>query len=157
MRVTQPPPQPYFPIKFKNRAPLLVAAQKESDVLPAPADQSESVPTILHRDDFVLLTDDIRSWILRIEDISLLEACRKLTLVHFPDGKVLIRRSLGAFERRLDSSIFFRASRDCIVNLSHVKQPRLLEDERIFFLLKDGREVVLSRRQSVLFRKTRGL
>ena len=112
---------------------------------------------MLHRGDFVLLTDDIRSWILRIEDISLLEACQNFTLVHFPDGKLLIRRSLGAFERRLDSSIFFRASRDCIVNLSQVKQPRLLEDESIFFLLKDGREVVLSRRQSVLFRKTRGL
>ncbi len=150
-------PQPYFPINFKNRTPLLVAVQKESEGLPTPADQSESVPTILHRDDFVLLTDDIRSWILRIEDISLLEACQNFTLVHFPDGKLLIRRSLGAFERRLDSSIFFRASRDCIVNLSHVKQPRLLEDESIFFLLKDGREVVFSRRQSVLFRKTRGL
>ena len=40
---------------------------------------------------------------------------------------------------------------------SHVKQPRLLEDESIVFLLKDGKEVVFSRRQSVLFRKIRGL
>ena len=149
--------QTYFPIKFKNRTPLLVAVQKESEGLPTPADQSESVPTILHRDDFVLLTDDIRFLILRIEDISLLEACQNFTHVHFPDGKLLIRRSLRACERRLDSSIFFRASRGCIVNLSYVKQPRFLEDESIVFLLKDGREVVCSRRQSVLFRKTRGL
>ena len=111
----------------------------------------------LRRDDFVLLTDDIKCWIVEIEDISLLEARQNFTLVHFPDGKVLIRRSLGAYERRLDSSVFFRASRGCIVNLSHVKQPRLLEDESISFLLKDGREVVFSRRHSVLFRKTRGL
>jgi two-component system, LytTR family, response regulator len=150
-------PQSYFAIKFKNRTPLLVAVEKESEGLSTPADQSESVPTILHRDDFVLLTDDIRFWILRIEDISLLEACQNFTLVHFPDGKLLIRRSLGTCERRLDSSIFFRASRGCIVNLSHVKQSRLLEDESIFFLLKDGKEVVFSRRQSVLFRKTHGL
>ena len=155
-------PQPYFPIKFKNRTPLLVAVQKESEGLPTPADQSESVPTILRRDDFVLLNDDIKHWIVRIEDISLLEArqnfeelfCHARTV---PDGKLLIRRSLGACERRLDSSIFFRASRGCIVNLSHVKQSRLLEDESISFLLKDGKEVVFSRRQSVLFRKTRGL
>jgi two-component system, LytTR family, response regulator len=147
---------PYFPINLKNRTPLLVG-QKESEGLPTPADQSESVPARFYRDDFVLLTDDIKYWIVRIEDISLLEACRNFTLVHFPHGKLLIRRSLKDCERRLDSSIFFRASRGCIVNLSHVKQPRLLEDESIFFLLKDGREVVLSRRQSVLFRKTRGL
>ena len=45
-------------------------------------------------------------------------------------------------ERRLDNSTFFRASRGCIVNLSHVKQSHLLEDERLSFLLNDGKEVV---------------
>jgi two-component system LytT family response regulator len=94
---------------------------------------------------------------VRIEDISLLEAHRNFTLVHFPHGKLLIRRSLKDCERRLDSSIFLRASRDCIVNLSQVKQPQLLEDERLSFLLNDGKEVVFSRRRSVHFRKTRGL
>ena len=83
---------------------------------------------MFHSNDSVLLTDGIKCWILRIEDISLLEARQDFTLVHFPDGKVLIRRSLGACERMLDSSIFFRASRGCIVNLSQVKQPRLSND-----------------------------
>jgi DNA-binding LytR/AlgR family response regulator len=60
-------------------------------------------------------------------------------------------------ERRLDTSIFFRASRDCIVNLSQVKQARLLQDGGLIFLLKDGKKVLFSRRQSTLFRKIRGL
>jgi hypothetical protein len=38
-----------------------------------------------------------------------------------------------------------------------VKQPQLLEDGGLIFLLKDGQEVVFSRRQSILFRKVRGL
>jgi DNA-binding LytR/AlgR family response regulator len=92
-----------------------------------------------------------------IEDISLLEAHRKFTLVHLPDGKFLVRGSLKDCERRLDSFAFFRASRGCIVNLSHVKQTRSLEDGSLIFILGDGKEVVLSRRQSVLFRKTHGL
>jgi two-component system, LytTR family, response regulator len=91
------------------------------------------------------------------EDISLLEAHRKFTLVHLPDGKFLVRRSLKHCERRLDSSTFFRANSGCIVNLSHVKQSRFLEDGSLIFILRDGKEVVLSRRQSVLFRKTHGL
>ena len=37
-----------------------------------------------------------------------------------------------------------------------MKQSRLSKDRGLIFLLKDGKEVVLSRRQSVLFRKTRG-
>jgi hypothetical protein len=72
-----------------------------------PDESEESLPAIIHRDDFVLLTDDIKYWIVQIEDISLLEAWRNFTLVHFPDGKLLIRRSLGDCERRLDSPSSF--------------------------------------------------
>jgi two-component system LytT family response regulator len=135
-----------------------VAVQKESAGSPTPAMESEeSEPSILLRNDFVLLNDDIKHWIVRIEDISLLEAHQNFTIAHFPNGKVLIRRSLADCERRLDSSMFFRANRDCIVNLSQVKQSRLSKDRGLIFLLKDGKEVVFSRRQSVLFRKIRGL
>ena len=150
--------QPYFPIDFKNRTDVLVSVHKKSEGLPTPAVESEeSEPDILLRNDFVLLNDHIKHWIVRIEDISLLEAHQNFTIAHFPNGKVLIRRSLADCERRLDSSMFFRASRDCIVNLSQVKQSRLSKDRGLIFLLKDGKEVVLSRRQSVLFRKTHGL
>ena len=151
-------PQLYFPINFENRTPVLVAVQKESEGLPTPAVESEeSEPSILHRNDFVLLNDDIKHWIVRIEDISLLEARQNFTLVHFADGKVLIRRSLADCARRLVSSIFFRASRGCIVNLSQVKQPRLSKSGGLSFVLRDGKEVAFSRRQNVLFRTTRGL
>jgi hypothetical protein len=88
--------QSYFPINFENRTPLVVASPERIGGSPTPAAESEeSEPALFHRDDFVLLTDDIKHWIVRIGDISLLEACRNLTLVHFPDGKVLIRRSLA--------------------------------------------------------------
>jgi len=113
---------------------------------------------ILRRDDFVLLTDDIKCWIVEIRDIFLLEAHQNLTLVHFASGKLLIRRTLRHCERRLDPSIFFRANRSCIVNLSRVvKQPRLLKDERLILRLRDGQDVVFSRRQGILFCKTQGL
>jgi DNA-binding LytR/AlgR family response regulator len=85
---------------------------------------------------FVLLTDDPKCWIVRIEDISLLEACWNFTLVHFPNGKLLSRRSLDHCERRLDNSIFFRASRGCIVNLSHVKQLRTQQRRTPHFRFK---------------------
>jgi hypothetical protein len=53
-----------------------VAVQKEAAESPTPAVESEeSEPAILHRNDFVLLNDEIKCWIVRIEDISLLEAC----------------------------------------------------------------------------------
>jgi two-component system, LytTR family, response regulator len=132
----------------------LTEVSKQPDESLAPAGGSE--PVILHRNDFVFLIDDIEMWIGRIGDISLLEACRNMTLVHFPDGKLLIRRSLNHCERRLDRSVFFRASRRCIVNLSHVKCLHVV-DGSLVFLFKDGRNVALSRRQGITFRKTRDL
>ena len=137
-----------------------MAVQKESEGLSTPAVESEeSEPDILLRDDFVLLNDDIKHWIVRIEDISVLEAHQNFTIAHFPDGKASHPALSWDCERRLDSSMFFRASRDFIVNLSQVKQSRLSKDKDrgLIFLLKDGKEVVFSRRQSVLFRETRGL
>jgi two-component system, LytTR family, response regulator len=133
----------------------LVAVRRQSEGPPAPV--FGELASLLHHDDFVLLSDEGKCRLARTKNISILEACRNATLVHFAEDKLLIRRSLGECERRLDSSIFFRASRDCIVNLSQVRQPRLLKNGGLIFLLKDGKEIVFSRRQGVLFRATRGL
>jgi DNA-binding LytR/AlgR family response regulator len=136
---------------------LLPAIQTQGGRPAAPlAEIEESKPHILFRGAFVLLTEDNNCRLARIENISILEAFQNATFVHFDEGKILIQRSLVECERRLDNSIFVRASRDCIVNLSQVKQPRLLKG-RLIFILKDEREVVFSRRQGVLFRALRGL
>jgi DNA-binding LytR/AlgR family response regulator len=137
---------------------LLPAIQTQGGRRAAPlAESEESKPHKISPGAFVLLTDDSKCRLARIESISILEAFQNATFVHFDEGKLFIRRSLVECERRLDNSIFVRASRDCIVNLSQVKQPRLLKDGRLIFILKDEREVVFSRRQSVLFRALRGL
>ena len=110
-------------------------------------------PVRLQRGEFVLISNDIDVWLGRIEDVSLLEACQNRTLVHTPDGKLLIRRTLSDCERRLDRALFCRASRQRIVNLNQVKRLRVLK-VGLVLLLKDGREVPVSRRQSMVFRKT---
>jgi hypothetical protein len=73
-----------FCIDFKKNRTLLMTIQKESEGLPTPAvEREESEPSILHCDDFVLLNDAIKCWIVRIENISLLEAWCNGTLVSF--------------------------------------------------------------------------
>jgi two-component system, LytTR family, response regulator len=111
----------------------------------------------LRLDDFVFLSDNRKCWLIRTADIWLLEACGDHTRIHLPDGTVLVRRLLRDCERRLDSSTFFRATRDCVINLTHVKQTRLLDSSRVLFLLPNGQEVIVSGRQNVLFRKMRAL
>jgi two-component system LytT family response regulator len=136
-------------ISMSLRGPSVTA---EGSSLPA----TKNEPAVFRESDFVLLIDEKdKGWVVKIADIALLEACGNYTRFHFAKGTALIRRSLTDCESRLDSSAFFRATRDRIVNLSHVKQTRGLGRACLSFVLRRGKEVLLSRKQSRIFRKTR--
>jgi DNA-binding LytR/AlgR family response regulator len=111
----------------------------------------------LSNDDFVVLTDNIKCCILRMSDLLRLEAEGNYSRVYWIGSSMLIRRPLRDCEKRLDRSKFFRARRDCIVNLEHVKHTRIVDLMRYVFVLQDGTEVTLSRRQSLVLRKSRAL
>jgi DNA-binding LytR/AlgR family response regulator len=111
----------------------------------------------LKNDDFVVLTDNVKCCILRMSDLLRLEAEGNYSRVYWIGSSMLIRRPLRECERRLDKSKFFRARRDCIVNLEHVKHTRIVDLMRYVFVLQDGSEVTLSRRQSLVLRKSRAL
>ena len=111
----------------------------------------------LRNDDFVVLTDNIKCCILRMSDLLRLEAEGNYSRVYWIGSSMLIRRPLRDCEKRLDPSKFFRARRDCIVNLEHVKHTRIVDLMRYVFVLQDGTEVTLSRRQSLVLRKSRSL
>ena len=118
------------------------------------AEQDERV---LRPDDFVFLSGKGNCWLIRTGEIWLLEACGGRTRVLMPRGTVVLRRTLAECERRLDNSTFFRATRDCIINLMHVKQTRLLDCSRVAFVLPNNKQIVVSGEQNAFFRKMRAL
>lgn len=137
--------------------PLRAVQKQWKKSTPSPVKSEESESAAFHSDDFVLITDHVKCRLVRLGDISLLEAQLNCTLVHFSEGKLWIRKALKDCEHRLDSSIFFRANRSCIVNLCQVKQACVLKNGCLALVLRDGNEIVFSRRQSVLLRARRGL
>jgi DNA-binding LytR/AlgR family response regulator len=120
-------------------------------------DISQDDSKVFGSDDFIFLSDNVKCWVVRASEISTLEACGNYTRVNLSDATALIRRPLREVECRLDPSTFFRTRRDCIVNLSRVKQMRMLDAKRFLFVLLDGKEVAMSRKQSLLFRKQKAL
>jgi LytTr DNA-binding domain len=118
---------------------------------------AEKVDRALRLDDFVFLSEGTKCWLIRTADIWLLEACADHTRIYLPDGTALVRRPLRDCQRRLDSSTFFRATRDCVINLTQVKQTRLLDCAHILFVLPNGKEVIVSGKQNLLFRRRRAL
>ncbi|UTF58796.1 LytTR family DNA-binding domain-containing protein [Gilvimarinus sp. DA14] len=111
----------------------------------------------LAAEDKVFLKDGERCWYLPLSDIGLMESVGNYTQIRLSDGKPLIRRSLNQLESRLPPALFFRASRQHIVNLAHVERVDTAVNGNLELVLRDGRAVELSRRQSQLFRESQSL
>jgi DNA-binding LytR/AlgR family response regulator len=118
---------------------------------------SEYEERVLRPDDFVFLSGKGTCRLIRTREIWLLEACGGRTRVSIPGGTVVLRRTLAECERKLDRTAFFRATRDCIINLMHVKQTRLLDCSRVAFVLPNNKQVIVSGEQNAFFRKMRAL
>jgi two-component system LytT family response regulator len=110
------------------------------------------------KDDFVLLCASARTAITRVSDIIMLESSENYTNVYLVNGnRVMIRKSLSECEGALDASIFIRTGRSCIVNLNFVKKVEAADAKRLAFILRDDKHVVLSRKQSIRFRREKSL
>jgi two-component system, LytTR family, response regulator len=108
-------------------------------------------------DDFILLHDTARNWVVRVGEIIMLEASGNDTIVHLASGKISIRKLIGKCEEALDGSLFFRADRSCVVNLNFVRKVGMADAKRFMFVMANGREVIVSRKRSVVFRREKSL
>jgi two-component system LytT family response regulator len=105
----------------------------------------------------VFVRDGERCWIVRLPDIFLLESEGNYTRVYFGAERPLIRRSLNALEGQLDPASFFRAGRKEIINLKWIDRVDLAVNGGLTVILRGGRQVEMSRRQSVRLREAMSL
>ena len=87
-------------------------------------------------------------------DVEWIEAADNYAVVHSADGPGLLREPLRSLEARLDPTHFARVHRSAIVNLTRVRQLRLLRGGDYALTMRSGAVVTLSRtyRDDVLHR-----
>ncbi len=135
-----------------------MGATKSDDELASVARVAESgstttkTPGSQHRLERVFVREGERCWIVKVDDIRLMESEGNYCRVHFDQERPLILRSLHALEKRLDPAGFFRANRRQIVNLRWVKGLEPDVDGGLILVLGDGVQVKTSRRRSRLLR-----
>ena len=105
----------------------------------------------------VFLRDGERCWIVLWSDIVLFEVEGNYAHAYFGSNRPLIRASLNALEAKLDPALFFRASRQHIVNLGFIESVETAPDDTYIIHLKNRSEVPVSRRQSRQLRESLGL
>ena len=105
----------------------------------------------------VFVRDGDKCWLIEPTDIVVLEAEGNYTRVVFGANRPLVPRTLQALEARLDPGVFFRVSRSHIVNLRMIDQIETDVDGSYIAILRGGRRVAVSRRQSRRLRETLSL
>ncbi len=104
--------------------------------------------------DSILLKIDGECLLLPVEQIELIEATDKGTLVHWNGYSGRIGKTLGYLEEQLDPKMFFRASRDSLINLRSILSLSTDEKGDLTAHISANRSVTFSRRQKSLFQKT---
>lgn len=132
------------PIERERLAAALQRVRERLATRPAATRKGES--------EMVFVRDGERCWFVRLADISGFESCGNYAQAWFKGQRPLIARTLAQLEERLDDTVFFRASRSHIVNLSWVQtiEPWVNDGYRI--TLRDGHVVDVSRRQGKVLR-----
>lgn len=126
----------------------------------APAETDRQPPTAsghLTADDRVFVKDGDRLHFVRLGDVRLFESEGNYVRLYVGGETPLVLRSLNALEERLDPAVFFRASRQHLLNLEHVTG---LEDwfgGALRATLEGGETVELSRRAAQRFRERTSL
>jgi len=140
------------PVRPERLASVL---DKARTTLTAPRDAQPARPR--SATDRVFLRDGERCWIVQWAEIVLFEVEGNYARAYFGGNRPLIRVSLNALEAKLDPAVFFRASRQHIVNLRFIESVESTSDDTYIIHLKNKIEVPVSRRQSRQLRESLGL
>jgi two-component system LytT family response regulator len=116
-----------------------------------PYPETQSPP--LAEGDSILLKVDGECLLLLIEKIDLMVTAGNTTEVFWGDSRGKVNKPMKYLVKKLDSSLFFRAARDQLINLHNLVSLRTNEEGLVEAKLPHKREVTFSRRQSILFRK----
>lgn len=106
----------------------------------------------LAEDQCVLLRDGDQTYFVPVKSIQSIEACGSYARVHLGERRPLIPRSLNFLEQRLPARLFFRVSRNAIVNIREVTKIEPWFSGGLRATLRNGSTFDLSRRQAKLFR-----
>jgi len=103
--------------------------------------------------DVMLLKIDGECELLPVDEIELIEATDDGTAVRWGKSAGIVNRTVRQLEDRLDPSMFFRCSREALLNIRAIAETHLDDKGILRARLRGGRTVHFSRRQSALFKK----
>ncbi len=101
----------------------------------------------------VLLEEGSTCKLVHLKDVRLFETYGNYTKIWYPEGNMLIYKSLNHLENRLPSDLFFRANRQFIINVHSITELVHCKGSGYKVTICCGKEIAISRRRSNRFRE----
>jgi two-component system LytT family response regulator len=111
----------------------------------------------LEADKKIFIKDGEQCFFIPLKEIMYLESAGNYVKVFFKDKRPMLHRSLNYMEERLTDSIFFRASRQFIINTDFIRSIDPFLNGTLRVTMTNGVLVDISQRQAVKFKDQMGI
>jgi two-component system LytT family response regulator len=105
----------------------------------------------------IFIKNGERCHMVSLDAISCFESCRNYVQVYFSNQRAYVKKSLGSVEERLPKSMFFRVSRQHIVNLHAISAIEESMSAGYLLTLDNGKKLEISRRNAAELKETLSL
>lgn len=97
----------------------------------------------------IFVKDGERCHLVTLSSISYIESCKNYVRIYFGNDKAYVKKSLNSVEERLPRTHFFRANRQCIINLQEIRSIEESISLGYDVTMSDGRQIEISRRNAM--------
>jgi len=97
----------------------------------------------------IFVKDNDQCHLIEIVNIDYIESCKNYVQVYFEHKKAFVKKTLNHVETRLPKALFFRVSRQFIINLQSVVTIVETLNDGYELTMKDGKTIEISRRNTV--------
>ena len=112
-------------------------------------DSYTAPPRRLGMDSKIFVKDGEKCHLVGLESIRYIESCKNYVQIFFGAEKAYVKKSLNSVEERLPAGHFFRANRQCLVNLQAIRSIEESMSLGYMITMTDGRRVEVSRRSAI--------
>ncbi len=105
--------------------------------------------TRMQADHRLFVKDKDQCHLVTLSDIRCFESCKNYVRLFFSNESAFVKKSLNQVEERLPQDLFFRCSRQYIINLRDVEEIEEWLNDGFIVTLSDGRKIEISRRNAL--------
>jgi two-component system LytT family response regulator len=99
-------------------------------------------------DSKIFVKDGERCHLVTLSAIRYIESCKNYVRIYFGDERAYVKKSLNNVADRLPPNVFFRASRQCIINLQEIRAIEESISLGYDVTMNDGKVIEISRRNA---------